>query len=159
MKNYKMLPKITLWVLLALDIVFIALFFLGGSNGSLEVAGDFLNIPRFTNAFLIWVYILLGLVILITLAVVVVEFANNWKTNRRKAYMTLGVVAGFILLACLCWFLGSPEKINIIGYEGTDNEGAWAQLADAVIYACYFLIVATLGTMVWGVIYTKRLSK
>ena len=159
MKNYKMLPKVTLWTLLALGIVFIALFFLGGSNGSLEVAGDFLNIPRFTNAFLIWVYILLGLVILITLAVVVVEFANNWKTNRRKAYMTLGVVAGFILLACLCWFLGSPEKINIIGYEGTDNEGAWAQLADAVIYACYFLITATICTMVWGVVYTKRLSK
>ena len=159
MKNYKMLPKITLWVLLALGIVFIALFFLGGSSGSLEVAGDFLDIPRFTDAFLIWVYILLGLVILITLGVVVVEFSNNWKTNRRKAYMTLGVVGGFILLACICWFLGSPEKINIIGYEGTDNEGAWAQLADAVIYACYFLITATICTMIWGVIYTKRLSK
>ena len=159
MKNYKMLPKVTLWVLLALDIVMIALFFLGGSNGSLEVAGDFLNIPRFTNAFLIWVYILLGLVILITLAVVVVDFANNWKTNRRKAYTTLGVVAGFVLLACVCWFLGSPEKINIIGYEGTDNEGAWAQLADAVIYACYFLFIATIGTMIWGYCYTKSLSK
>ena len=159
MKNYKMLPKVTLWTLLALGIVFIALFFLGGSNGSLEVAGDFLNIPRFTNAFLIWVYILLAVVILVTLAVVVVDFANNWKTNRRKAYMTLGVVGGFILLALICWLLGSPEKINIIGYEGTDNEGAWAQLADAVIYACYFLVIATLGTMIWGYVYTKKLSK
>ena len=159
MKDYKTLPKITLWSLLALGIVFIALFFLGGSNGSLEVAGDFLNIPRFTNAFLIWVYILLAIVILVTLAVVVVDFVNNWKTNRRKAYMTLGVVGGFILLALICWFLGSPEKINIIGYEGTDNEGAWAQLADAVIYACYFLVLATLGTMIWGYAYTKKLSK
>ena len=159
MKDYKSLPKITLWSLLALGIVFIALFFLGGSNGSLEVAGDFLNIPRFTNAFLIWVYILLAVVILVTLAVVVVDFANNWKTNRRKAYMTLGVVGGFILLALICWLLGSPEKINIIGYEGTDNEGAWAQLADAVIYACYFLVIATLGTMIWGYAYTKKLSK
>ncbi|MCR5533048.1 MAG: hypothetical protein K6F10_04120 [Paludibacteraceae bacterium] len=159
MKNYKMLPKITLWVLFGLGIIFTLLFFLGGANGSLEVAGDFLDIPRFTDAFLVWTYILFGLVVLITLAVVVVEFANNWKTNRRKAYMTLGVVCGFIVLALICWFLGSPEKIHIVGYEGTDNEGAWAQLADAVIYACYFLIVATIGTMIWGVIYTKRLSK
>ena len=158
MKNYKMIPKITLWSLLALGIVFVAMFFLGGSSGSLEVAGDFLDIPRFTDAFLVWVYILLGIVILVTLGVVVVEFANNWKKNRRKAYMTLGIVGGFVLLACLCWFLGSPEKIDIIGYEGTDNEGAWAQLADAVIYACYFLIIATLGTMAWGVIHTKRLK-
>ena len=159
MKNYKLIPKIALWSLLALGIVFVAMFFLGGSNGSLEVAGDYLDIPRFTDAFLIWNYILFGLVVLITLAVVVVEFVNNLKTNRRKAFMTLGVVCGFIVLACVCWFLGSPEKIHIVGYEGTDNEGAWAQLADAVIYACYFLIIATIGTMIWGWAYTKKLSK
>ena len=159
MKNYKMIPKITLWSLLALGIAFIALFFLGGSNGSLEVAGDFLDIPRFTDAFLIWVYLLVALVVLITFAVVCVEFVNNWKTNRRKAYMTLGVVGGFVVLALVCWFLGSPEKIQIVGYEGTDNEGAWAQLADAVIFACYFLITATICTMIWGWAYTKKLSK
>jgi len=159
MKDYKLLPKITLLSLLALGIVFIAMFFLGGSSGSLEVAGDFLDIPRFTDAFLVWNYFLLGLVVLITLCVVCVEFANNWKTNRRKAFMTLGIVCGFILLGCVCWFLGSPEKIDIIGYEGTDNEGAWAQLADAVIYACYFLITATICTMIWGWAYTKKLSK
>ena len=158
MKNYKMLPKIALLSLLALDIVFIALFFLGGSNGSLEVAGDFLDIPRFTDAFLVWNYILFGLVVLITLCVVCVDFANNWKTNRRKAFMTLGVVCGFILLGCVCWFLGSPEKIDIIGYEGTDNQGFWAQLSDAVIYACYILMTATIGTMIWGIIHTKRLK-
>ena len=159
MKDYKMLPKITLWTLLAMGIVVIAMFFLGGSNGSLEVAGDFLDIPRFTDVFLVWNYILFGLVVLITLAVVIVEFCNNWKTNRHKAYTTLGVVCGFVVLALVCWFAGSPEKVDIIGYEGTDNEGAWAQLADAVIYGCYILIIATLGTMIWGYIYTRRLSK
>ncbi len=158
MKDYKSLPKITLLALLALGIVFTVLFYLPLSEGTLEVAGDFLNIPLFTDAFLIWVYILLGIVVLVTLGVVVIEFAENWKKNRRKAYMTLGVVGGFILLALICWFAGSPEKINIIGYEGTDNEGAWAQLADAVIYACYFLIIATVGTMIWGYVHTKRLK-
>ena len=158
MKDYKLIPKITLWVLLALGLVFIALFFLGGSSGSLEVAGDFLDIPRFSDAFLIWNYVLFGLVVLVTLCVVVVEFANNWKTNRRKAYAMLGVVCGFILLALVCWVLGSPEKIDIIGYEGRDNEGFWAQLADAVIYACYFLFAATIVTIVWGVIHTRRLK-
>ena len=158
MKNYKLLPKITLWSLLALGIVAIIMFFAGGSNGSLEVAGDFLDIPRFTDLFLVWNYILFGLVVLVTLGVVVVEFAKSWKDNRRKAIAMLGVVCGFIVLACLCWFLGSPEKINIIGYEGTDNEGFWAQLSDAVIFACYILITATIGTMIWGIIHTKRLK-
>ena len=158
MKNYKLIPKITLWTLLVLGIAAIAVFFLGGSNGTLEVAGDYLDIPRFADLFLAWNYILFGLVVLVTLGVVVVEFCKNWKVNRRKAYATLGVVCGFVLLACLCWFLGSPEKIDIIGYEGTDNQGFWAQLSDAVIYACYILITATIGTMIWGIIHTKRLK-
>ena len=158
MKNYKLIPKITLWTLLALGIVFIAMFFLGGSNGSLEVAGDFLDIPKFTDAFLVWNYVLFGLVVLITLCVVIVDFVNNWKFNRRKAYMTLGVVCGFVVLACICWFLGSPEKVDIIGYEGSDNVGFWAQMSDAVIFGCYFLIAATLCTMLWGYIHTKRLK-
>ena len=158
MKNYKLIPKITLWTLLALGIATIALFFAGGADGQLEVAGDFLDIPRFSDIFLVWNYILFGLVVLVTLGVVIVELCKNWKDNRRKAYATLGVVCAFAALACLCWFIGSPEKINIIGYEGTDNQGFWAQLSDAVIYGCYILITATIGTMIWGIIHTKRLK-
>ena len=158
MKNYKLLPKIALLVLIALGLVFIAMFFFGGVNGTREVAGDILDVPRFTDAFLFWNYILLGLVILVTLCVVCVEFAKNLKHNRRKAFATLGVVIGFIVLACVCWFIGSPSEVSIIGYEGSDNVGFWAQLSDAVIYACYFLIAANIVTMIWGYIHTKRLK-
>lgn len=158
MKNYKLLPKITLWVLLLLGIVATAMFFFGGSEGTLEVAGDFLNIPRFTDLFLVWCYILLGIVILVTLGVVITEFAKNCKYDKRKAIKSSAVVVGFVALVVVCWFLGSPEKIDIIGYEGTDNMGAMAQMSDAIIYLCYTLFAATIITLIWGVIYTKRLK-
>ncbi len=158
MKNYKLLPKITLWVLMLLGIVATIMFFAGGSNGSLEVAGDFLDIPRFTDLFLIWSYILLGIVILVTLGVVITEFVKNCKYDKRKAIRTSVVVLGFIALVLVCWFLGSPEKVNIIGYEGTDNVGAMAQMSDAIIYLCYILFAATICTLIWGVFYTKRLK-
>ena len=158
MKNYKLLPKITLWVLMLLGIVATIMFFAGGSNGSLEVAGDFLDIPRFSDLFLIWSYILLGIVILVTLGVVITEFVKNCKYDKRKAIRTSVVVLGFIALVLVCWFLGSPEKVNIIGYEGTDNVGAMAQMSDAIIYLCYILFAATICTLIWGVFYTKRLK-
>ena len=158
MKNYKLLPKITLWVLMLLGIVATIMFVAGGSNGSLEVAGDFLDIPRFTDLFLIWSYILLGIVILVTLGVVITEFVKNCKYDKRKAIRTSVVVLGFIALVLVCWFLGSPEKVNIIGYEGTDNVGAMAQMSDAIIYLCYILFAATICTLIWGVFYTKRLK-
>ena len=150
MKNYKMIPKITLWSLLALGILVIILFFRGGSSGSLEVAGDFLDIPRFSDLFLGWIYFLLGLAIVITLCVLITKLAGDFKYNPKRAIRSLCVVVGAILLCVICWFMGSPEELHIIGYEGTDNVGFWAQLADAVMYLVYILFAATIGAVIAG---------
>ena len=159
MKNYKMIPKVALWVLMGLGIIFSVLFYIGGSEGSLEVAGDFLDIPYFTNLFLTWNYILVFLVVLVTLGVVIWEFAKTYKVDKKKAMKGLYVVLGAVVLVLVCWYLGSPEELKIIGYEGTDNVGSMAQLTDACIYLTYILVLATIVAMVWGIIYTKKLSK
>ena len=86
MKNYKLLPKITLWVLMLLGIVATIMFFAGGSNGSLEVAGDFLDIPRFTDLFLIWSYILLGIVIMLF----VLYLQEKLPKMRKRHIMKVG---------------------------------------------------------------------
>ena len=112
MKNYKLLPKITLWVLLIIGVIFSVMFYAGGSVGSHEVVGDFLDIPKF-SVLCCWI---------------------PFRRPRKKAIASLCVVLGFIALIALCWFLGSPEKIEIVGYEGTDNQGFMAQLSDAIIY-------------------------
>lgn len=157
-KKYELVPKIFLWILLALSVVFTIMFFAGGSNGSLEVAGDFLSIPRFTDLLLEWTYVLFCIACVVTLGVVIWEFAKNCKYDHRKAISTLVVVLCFAILIVGCWFLGSPEKIDIIGYEGSENFGAWAQMSDAILYLTYILFAATVLTLVWGVIYTKRLK-
>lgn len=150
MKNYKLIPKITLWTLLALGIAVIAAFFLGGSQGTLEVAGDFLNIPKFTDLFLTWIYILFGLAVLITLCVMVVKLGSDFKYNPKRAIRSLCVVAGAVVLCIVCWMLGSPEELHIVGYEGSDNVGFWAQMADAVMYLVYILFAATIITVIVG---------
>ncbi len=150
MKNYKMIPKITLWTLLALGIAVIAAFFLGGNSGAMEVAGDFLDIPKFSDLFLTWIYILLGIAVLITLCVLVVKLGSDFKYNPKRAIRSLCVVVGAVLLCVVCWLMGSPEKLQIIGYEGTDNVGFWAQMADAVMYLVYILFAATIITVIVG---------
>ncbi len=159
MKNYKLIPRISLLILLALSIVFTVMFFAGGANGSLEVAGDFLDIPRFTDLLLDWTYVLFALACLITLGVVIGEFVKNCKYDRKKAVSTLAIVIGFAALVVICWFLGSPEKVDIIGYEGTENVGAMAQMTDAILYLTYTLFAATVVALLWGFIYTKCLDK
>ena len=114
MQNYKLISKITLWVLLAVGICVSLLFYVGGSQGSLEVAGDFLDIPKFTDLMLNWNYILLALVCLCTLGFVCWEFVKTLRTDTKKAIRQLAVVIAFVLLVLICWSLGSPEKVNII---------------------------------------------
>lgn len=159
MKDYKMVPKIALWALMGLGIICsVMFFFLGGSEGQLEVAGDFLEIPYFTNLFLVWNYILVFLVCLVTLAVVVWEFIKLYKVDQKKAIRGLFVVIGFIALIVICWLLGSPDEVKILGYEGSDNVGGMARLSDACMYLTYILVLATVATLIWGVIHTKKLK-
>ena len=155
MKNYKLFPKVTLLVLMLVGIVATALFFLGGSEGSLEVAGDFLDIPKFTNVLLYWIYVLVALVILATFGFVIAKLVETFKVDPKAGIRTIVVVIAAIALCALCWFLGSPEKVEILGYEGTDNVGNMARMSDAILYLVYILTASTVAALVWGVIYTK----
>lgn len=155
MKNYSLISKITLWVLLILGIIVSVMFYVGGSVGELEVAGDYLSIPKFTDQMLFWVYILLGITILATLVGVIAGFTQNFKADKKSALKSLGGVGLFAIILVVAWFLGSPEQINILGYEGTDNVGAWAQTTDAVLYSIYILLAALIVTILWGAVYTR----
>ena len=155
MKNYKLFPKVTLLVLMLVGIVATALFFLGGSEGSLEVAGDFLDIPKFTNVLLYWIYALVVLVILATFGFVLAKLVETFKVDPKAGIRSVVVVLAAVALCALCWFLGSPEKVEILGYEGTDNVGNMARMSDAIMYLVYILTASTVAALVWGVIYTK----
>jgi hypothetical protein len=155
MKNYKLFPKVTLWVLMVVGIVATALFFLGGSEGSLEVAGDFLDIPKFTNVLLYWIYALVVLVILATFGFVLAKLVETFKVDPKRGLTSVLVVLGAVALCALCWFLGSPEKVEILGYEGADNVGNMARMSDAIMYLVYILTASTVVALLWGVIYTK----
>ena len=140
---------------MVVGIIATALFFLGGSEGSLEVAGDFLDIPKFTNVLLYWIYALVVLVILVTFGFVLAKLVETFKVDPKRGLMSVVVVLGAVALCALCWFLGSPEKVEILGYEGTDNVGNMARMSDAIMYLVYILTASTVAALVWGVIYTK----
>ena len=140
---------------MVVGIIATAMFFLGGSEGSLEVAGDFLDIPKFTNVLLYWIYALVVLVILATFGFVIAKLVETFKVDPKRGLTSVLVVLAAVALCALCWFLGSPEKIEILGYEGTDNVGNMARLSDAIMYLVYILTASTVAALVWGVVYTK----
>ena len=64
-------------------------------------------------------------------------------------------IAIFVVIFVVPWLLGSPYKVSIIGYEGSDNVGFWAQFTDMIIYANYALVIGVIATIAGSVIYTK----
>lgn len=159
MQKYKLISNIALITLLVLGIGCSLMFYFGGNSAeSLDVAGDMLSIPAFADLFLSWNYFLVALVCCVTLCVVVWDFVKTFKVSKKSALGQLAVVVCFIALVAICWLLGSPEEVRIIGYEGEDNIGFMAQLSDSCLYLTYILTCTTILVMLWGVWYTKHVK-
>lgn len=154
--TYKLIPKIVLWLLILAGIGVVGLFFFGGdlAEGH-EVAGDILPIPTYSDVLLYLTYSLVALVILVTFGFVLVKFGASFKTDVKGALKTLGVVVAAVGLCYLCWHFGSDAKVDILGYEGTENVGFMARLTDAIMYLTYILTGAAILAVVSGWVISK----
>lgn len=149
------LPKICLWVLFGISVIFALMFGLGGSE-TVVLHGDEFSEPNHTNMLLYWTYFLAILAVAITLVVSVIAYAKLFMAKPKKAISILAILVAFALIFVISWFVASPEKINIIGYEGTDNVGNWARYSEMCLYVCYVLaigaVLAVLGSSIFKAI-------
>lgn len=137
------------------SVVLVALMYLGGNAESLMVGEEALTVPKFTDPLLYWSYFLLVLIVVITIGFTLIGFVKQLIETPKSALKTLIPIALFAVIFIASWFLGSSEKISIIGYEGTENEGFWAQFSDMIIYSCYTLFAALVATIIGSSIYKK----
>ena len=150
----KLSYKISYYVLYALFAAIIAvvvLFFVGGdAEGAARLTNVDPEIWQPANAdFLL--YLNYALFVIVAVAAVV-RFIYFMLCNPKASAGSLYVLAGSIIELGVCWFLGSPEKVEILGYEGTSNVGFWSQAADMLIYSVYALFaIAVLSILIGSV--------
>lgn len=149
------ISRITILLLGLVSAILVILIYVGGNAESLTVGGDALTVPRFTDALIYWCYFLVVLTIGITLTLTLVGFVKKLIENPASGLKSLIPIAIIIVVFVVAWLLGSPDKISIIGYEGTDNQGAWAQFTDMIIYVIYALFIGVIATIAGAGIYTK----
>ena len=92
------------------------------------------------DALLVWMYILLGGILLLTLAMMACKFALAWAASPRAAlrpWLGAGLLAVALLVS---WLVGSDVPLDIPGYDGTENTPFWLRLADMFLYAMYALL-------------------
>lgn len=149
-------PKILAYILVFISAIVVGLIYFGGNAESIEVGGDLLPVPIYTDTLIYWSYFLLGLTLCITLLVTLIGFVKGLIDNPLKAIKGLIPIIAFILIFVVAWFLGSDEKMSIIGYEGSDNFGFWAQFIDMVIYSIYAMFAAIILVIIGARVYTSQ---
>lgn len=152
----KSIPKIALLTLGALSLIIGILFYVGGTSGSIEVGGDSIDVPTYTETLIVWSYILIGLTLFFTLGAVVLQFVEKVKKDSKSAIKSVAAVAALVVILLISFAVGTSEIMTIVGYEGTDNSGFWAQFSDMCLNSMYFLIgvaaLAAVGSSVYGYI-------
>lgn len=146
---------LTVLLLGIVSVILVALIYLGGNAESLVIGEDSLTVPKFTDPLLYWSYLLVVLAIGITISLTIYGFVKTLMASPAAALKTLIPLILFAVIFIVSWLLGSAEKISIIGYEGTENEGFWAKFSDMLIYSSYVLFVALLVTIVGASVYRK----
>ena len=155
-KILKIATNIFTILLLIVSIVLVGMIYIGPTEEIInEVSGDKSLVPGATDALIYWVYALLIATACVTIIFAVVKFVKNLISNPKGSIKTIVTLVAFVLIFIITWNLGSPDKISILGYEGNQNEGFWAQLTDMIIYTCYTLFALVVLAIVGSRIYVK----
>lgn len=142
-------------LLVVVSIIVVLLMYVGGSAAPmLNAAGEEMTVPKFTDGLLIWTVILFVAAILITVIGGLVSYGKSFAQSPKSALKSLIPIVFFVLIFVVSWQLGSGEHMSIIGYEGNQNEGAWAKFTDMVIYSNYALFILVIVSIVGSKIYT-----
>lgn len=149
--------KITGITLVVVSFLLLIAFFatLGQGTATIQsAAGEAIQVPLMTDTIMYWLYILFGVAILLSVGVAIINFTKSLMSNPVKALKALLPIIAFAGIFLVSYLVGSSEKMTIIGYDGTQNEGAWAQITDMFIYTIYTLfalvVLAIFGSRIYS---------
>ncbi len=106
-----------------------------------STAGEALHVPLLTNTLFTWIYILFAATIVVTIVAALYQFVKSSIATPGAALKSIIPILLFAGIFIVSFFLGSGERMDIIGYEGTQNMGFWAQATDMFLYTVYTLLV------------------
>lgn len=146
MKN---LSKIVLYVLLAVTVVVMGLFFFGGGEdiALFDVGNpdaDTFYVPTYTSlAINLAKFFLIGAIV-VTLLVSVMSFALSPKESAKSL---LGVALLAVVLF-IAYTVSSDEPIKLAGQEALYTNSFDLRLADVMMYSAYGLFGLTLVSII-----------
>ena len=142
--QFRKLTVILSWVLMLLTVIFSLLFYFGGAVSGTE--GTRFEEPTVTNSFIIYAYILLFIVVLITIFFSV----RNLVLNPKSLKLTLVAVGVGVVLVIISALMADDTVLNLPHYKGKDNVPRTLFWTDIGLYVAYFLAVIAVLAIVYS---------
>jgi len=141
--TYQRIANIVLWLLLAISLVLVGLFFFG--NYVPGTAGTPMEEPLITNKILLWAFILLIIATAVALLFPLAFLAVNPK-NAIRPLIILVLIAVFVFISYL---LASDEVLYMPAYNGGDNVPAVLKKAGTGLILAYILAIGALASILF----------
>ncbi len=126
--------------LIVIAIVVIGLCFMMSPEDIILSDGKTTESDPNTGLFLGFIYILLGLAVVVTLFTAITSFATGFSTDKKGSLIGLGGVAALALLMLLTYATGNGEAMQIVGYEGDENTPGYLKMCDMFLRTAYILV-------------------
>ncbi|MCL1936903.1 MAG: hypothetical protein FWF52_00715 [Candidatus Azobacteroides sp.] len=150
--NFSNLSTLVLWVCMVISLAAFGLLI-----WALLTVPDLLETTAL-EIWMDWLYILLAISIVVTIALALFQFMRQWKDHPKFLFQPL--IGTGILVAILggSYWLGKGNPLDISGYEGSENTYYWLKLADMCLYTIYILFAVALAAVFVGIIgsYLKK---
>ena len=144
-----------LYVILAITLVIVGLFFLGGEDLN-PIVPD-MSQPVYTDSLIYWVYALLSATIVITLVAAIYQFAMNFIHSPKDAIKSLFGIVILMGVLIVSWSIGDAQPLSMPGYSGADNVAFWLKITDMFLYTIY-IMMALLILLIFGFGVAKKLK-
>lgn len=141
-----------LYVILVVTLVILGMFFFGGEDTNRIVNDPEMSQPLYTDPLIYWMYVLLGVTIIVTILAAIFQFATSFMDSPKDAIKSLLGLLALVAVLVVSWAMGSGEPLVLPAYDGTDNVPFWLKITDMFLYSFYFLMgVAILLVLGFGV--------
>lgn len=140
MKKAELFAKIVEYVTLIIGFVLVIAAY---TNTASEALVD----GSATDMSIIWTAILLFVAVLLAVVSTVLATATDTKSLVK---MGIGLVAAVVIIG-IFWSISDDTPLNLVGYEGDQNQGAWLKVSDTGIFTTYLC----LGGAVLSIVVTE----
>jgi len=129
-----------LYIILAITLVVIGMFYFGGEDATRIVADPEMSQPVYTDVVLYWMYVLLGITIVITVIAAIFQFITNFMDAPKAAIKSLIGLVALVALLIVTYSVCSGEALPLQAYDGTENVPFWLKITDMFLYTIYTLM-------------------